>query len=404
LIKINPLGALHRLDVEETNIATLLEGDQFSRPTNADIKAYTTYEKMKSVVRSVGEINKEQKMKIIKMEKEVDHVQTKSKVEIACERKKYEKLEEKLTKSIEQNKKYLEKIQKFKADAVEQNKKFNAYELEQTYITEKENEKNTSKVKKYEEALEEIEKLKLNLKEKKIQIEKQNAEKRALEYQNGDLAYKLSHVNECKQNFLSLEKHAKKQLKEQLKYYQAEKQKCDESSKQWEIQVVEVKKLLHRQVAEIMTLRQELKNCNDKAELERNIFKEYKTEKEKEITKMRSNEEKQFKEQLKASIQQDIEEFEKNMDEKNEKKFQLMKEIFEADKKELHKEIKKQKLEMLKKDEQVMQMRILKKQCKELQEKNENLQTNLEIRGLNSQVYETPKKIFQNDNVSKDKY
>jgi len=80
LIKINPLGALHRLDVEETNIATLLEGDQFSRPTNADIKAYTTYEKMKSVVRSVGEINKEQKIKIIKMEKEVDHVQTKSKV------------------------------------------------------------------------------------------------------------------------------------------------------------------------------------------------------------------------------------------------------------------------------------------------------------------------------------
>jgi len=81
-----------------------------------------------------------------------------------------------------------------------------------------------------------------------------------------------------------------------------------------------------------------------------------------------------------------------------------MKEIFEADKKELHKEIKKQKLEMIKKDEQVMQMKILKKQCKELQEKNENLQTNFEIRELNSQAYETPQKTFQNDNVSKDKY
>ena len=40
LIKINPLGDLRRLDVEETNIATLLEGDQFSQPTDADIKAY----------------------------------------------------------------------------------------------------------------------------------------------------------------------------------------------------------------------------------------------------------------------------------------------------------------------------------------------------------------------------
>jgi len=219
LIKVNPLGDLPRLNVEQTTIATLLEGDQFSRPTNADIKAYTTYEKMKSVVRSVGEINKEQKIKIIKMEKEVDHVQTKSKVEIACERKKYEKLKEKLTKSIEQNQKHLEKIQKFKADAVEQNQKFKTYELEQTYITEKENEKNTSKVKKYEEALEKIEELKLDLKEKQTEIEKQNKENRALEYQKGDLSYKLSDASEFKQKFLNLEKETYP-LKVQIEQYQ----------------------------------------------------------------------------------------------------------------------------------------------------------------------------------------
>jgi len=153
------------------------------------------------------------------MEKEVDHVQTKSKVEIACERKKYEKLKEKLTKSIEQNQKHLEKIQKFKADAVEQNQKFKTYELEQTYITEKENEKNTSKVKKYEEALEKIEELKLDLKEKQTEIEKQNKENRALEYQKGDLSYKLSDASEFKQKFLNLEKETYP-LKVQIEQYQ----------------------------------------------------------------------------------------------------------------------------------------------------------------------------------------
>jgi len=212
LIKINPLGALRRLDVEETNIATLLEGDQFSRPTNADIKAYTTHEQMKLIVQTVGEINKEQKMKIIEMEKE----QTKSKVEIASERQKYEKLEEKLTKSIEQNQKYLEQIQKFKA----KNQKFKAYALEQTYITEKENAKNTSKDQEYEKALEEIKELKLDLKEKQIKIEKQNKDNRALEYQKGDLAYKLSDASEFKQKFLSLEKETHP-LKVQIEKYEA---------------------------------------------------------------------------------------------------------------------------------------------------------------------------------------
>ena len=40
LIKASPLGNLPRFDVEQTTIASLLEGDQFSRPTNADIKTY----------------------------------------------------------------------------------------------------------------------------------------------------------------------------------------------------------------------------------------------------------------------------------------------------------------------------------------------------------------------------
>merc|ERR1712034_249239 len=346
---------------------------------------------------TVGETNKELRKKIIEMEKEIARVQTKAKDGIASAQEANEKLEEKLTKIKKQNK-------KCQAYVLEQNQKFKAYAFEKKYVIEKANELNEVKTKENETALEEIKELKLNLKEKQIQIEKQNEEKRALEYQKGDLAYKLSAALEFKQNFLSLEKEAKKQLNAQVKYYNAEKQKCDETSKQWEAQVGNVNKLLSRHVVEIQILRQELKNCNDKAELERNIFKEYKTEKEKEITKMRSNEENEFKEQLKASIQKDIEEFEKNMDEKNENKFLLMKEIFEGDKKELHKEIKKQKLEMLKKDEQIMQMKILKKQCKELQEKNENLQTNLEIRELNSQAYETPKKTFQNDNVSIDKY
>merc|ERR1712034_240107 len=95
LIKVNPLGDLPRLDVEQTTIATLLEGDQFSKPTDADIKAYTTYEQMKSAVKTVGEKNKELKIKIVETEKEISRVQTKAKNEIASTLEKYE------TKSIE---------------------------------------------------------------------------------------------------------------------------------------------------------------------------------------------------------------------------------------------------------------------------------------------------------------
>jgi len=46
----------------------------------------------------------------------------------------------------------------------------------------------------------------LDLKEKQTEIEKQNKENRALEYQKGDLSYKLSDASEFKQKFLNLEK------------------------------------------------------------------------------------------------------------------------------------------------------------------------------------------------------
>jgi len=206
LIKVNPLGDLRRLELEETHIATLLEGDQFSRPTHADIIAYTTYDEMKSVVKTVGEINKELKVKIIKMEEG-----------IASAQEKYEKLEEKLiAERIEQKQKckayVLEQNQKSKR-LLEQNQKFKVYALDQKHITEKVNEQIKMKTVEYEKILEEIVKLTSKLKKKEIQIEtqnvqieKQNEENRALEYQKGYLSYKLSDASEFKEKFLSLGK------------------------------------------------------------------------------------------------------------------------------------------------------------------------------------------------------
>jgi len=161
---------------------------------------------MKSVVKTVGEINKELKVTIIKMEEE-----------IASAQEKYEKLEEKLiTERIEQKQKckayVLEQNQKSKV-LLEQNQKFKVYALDQKYIIEKVNEQKKMKTVEYEKILEEIEKLTSKLKEKEIQIEtqnvqieKQNEENRALEYQKGDLSYKLSDASEFKQKFLSLGK------------------------------------------------------------------------------------------------------------------------------------------------------------------------------------------------------
>lgn len=40
LVEANQIGLIPSLDNELSTIATLLEGDQFSKPTKADIKAY----------------------------------------------------------------------------------------------------------------------------------------------------------------------------------------------------------------------------------------------------------------------------------------------------------------------------------------------------------------------------
>jgi hypothetical protein len=153
-----------------------------------------------------------------------------------------------------------------------------------------------------------------------------------------------------------------------------------------------------------MTLRQELKNCNEKAQLERDIFTKYKNEKEKEIKQIWLKKEIEFKESLKTSIQQDIEEFENDMDKQNEIKFQKLYAMFNDEKKELQKEIKQQKLDLIKKDGLEIQIKMLKKQCKELQDENENLQAHLEMREVISQAYDTPPKTFKNDNISSNKY
>jgi hypothetical protein len=431
LIKVNPLGDLPRLDVEQTTIATLLEGDQFSRPTNADIKAYTIYEQMKSAVKTVGEKNKELKIKIVETEKEISRVQTKAKNEIASTLEKYE------TKSIEQN-------QKFKAYA------------------EKANELNEMKNKEYEKALKEIEELKLNLKEKQIQIEKQNQEKRALECQKGDLAYKLSDASEFKQKFLSLEKETKP-LKAQIKEW-------DEKVKHWEVQAGELQKILNKQIAKIQTLTQELNFCKMNREIDTSMFKEYKHAKEKELSSLELN---WATDLVKAreSIKQDIEILERNIEEKNNIKMKKLKETYDVDKKQLQKEMQKQKLKMITKydkfkdmeSKQGIQIKNLKEslvklenekhaeikikdaaiqnleraideakeasrqnikqfinkliyyrqttenlhlsnaiQLKELKNENEKLQILLEMREPESQAYETPKKRLKNNDLSTD--
>merc|ERR1712034_141782 len=117
--------------------------------TNADIKAYTTYEQMKSVVKTVGEKNKKLKIKIMEMEETIVRLQSKINDEITSAREENQKMHE------------------------------------------------------------DLENLTSNLKEKEIQITKKNEEKLALEYQKGDLAYKLSHAKEYEHKFLSLEKEAK---------------------------------------------------------------------------------------------------------------------------------------------------------------------------------------------------
>jgi len=304
LIKVNPLGDLPRLDVEETTIATLLEGNQFSRPTKDDIKAYITYEQMKSVVKMVGEKNKELKMKIIELEDELVRVNTKVNNKIFLTKQENKKLEETLTK-----------IEK-------QNKKLKAYIIEQKNVTKKANEQKQNQDEKNQESLNQIETLILNIKKKEIQIEKKDKEKQALELYKGDLEYKLSNANEFKHKFVSLEKEVKP-LKAQIKNYQGEIQK-------WGIKASDVEKMFNQQVAEIQILTQDLNSYNIECEKTRNIFNAYKKKLVEEIKKIQWNW-KNYVEESKVSIQQaDISKFD---DEKlktiiDSKPTQLQEEIF----------------------------------------------------------------------------
>jgi protein subunit release factor A len=225
------------------------------------MKAFITYENMKSVVKAVGENNKALKMKIIEMEKEIVHIKTISNEEIASAREANKNLEETLTK------------------VKEQNKKLKAYALEQKNIAKKENEQKKIQAEENQKILQEMESLTLNLKEREIQIEKKNEENRALEFQKGDLAYKLDYVKEYEQKFLSLEKEIKP-LKAQIKYLQAE---IKESLKQWDIRTDEAQIRYNKHIADIQKLNQDLQNCNnDKANL-KDAFKIFKRTKEKEM-------------------------------------------------------------------------------------------------------------------------
>jgi len=182
LIEVNPLGLFASLNNEVSTIATLLEGDHFSKPTKADIKAYTTYEQMKSVVKTLGEQNKELKMKIIKMENEAALVQTEN---------------EKLKTSVREKN---EKLKKFKVYAQKANE-VNELKIEQCKQTFKD----------YQQNLEEMELLKSNLKEKDIQINNKNESIGALGKQIGSLSYQLSMSEDLEKQFKSLEKDVERQ-------------------------------------------------------------------------------------------------------------------------------------------------------------------------------------------------
>jgi len=179
LVEANQIGLIPSLDNELSTIATLLEGDHFSRPTKADIKAYTTYEQMKSAVNTVGIKNKELKIKIIEME-----------IEVSLAHAENEKLKTSIRGKIE------------------------AFEILKVY-TQKANEVNESKTEQYKKTfeeyqqnLEEMELLKLNLNKKEIQILNNNESIVALQKLSGCQSYQLSMVEEHEQQFKRLQKDA----------------------------------------------------------------------------------------------------------------------------------------------------------------------------------------------------
>jgi len=315
LIKVNPLGDFPRFNVEQTTIATLLEGDQFSRPTNADIKAYKTYEQMKSAIKMVGEKNKELKMKIIEMQEAND--------EITSLRETREKLEKTLAKIKEQN------------------KKLKAYALEQNNIAKKENEKNKIQAEENQKILKELESLTSNLKEEKIQIEKKNEEKRALEYQIGDLAYKLDHAKEYEQKYLSLGKEVNP-LKVQIKYLQTH---TKESVKQWDIRNNQMEIIFNKHDSDISELNEELKNANNEKEVCNDTFKKFERRKQEEINETKKywqGEVEEAKLMIKIEMQKNDIKI-KEIQEIYDVKIKEIQEIYETEIKTLKRDIERQK-------------------------------------------------------------
>jgi len=195
LVKVNPFGD-PPFNAKQTNIptsfdaepiATFLQGDQFSRLTNADIKAYTTYEQMKLVVKMLSEENKQLKIHI-----------------------------------------------------GEKKTKFNAYDLEKKEIIDNANKLIETKTEENERLVEEVEKLKSNLKEK----EKENKD---LEKQKGGLEYKLSQEKEFEKKFLILEKETKP-LKDIIKKYDTKFKKLETTLNKFEVNASELEKQLKKQI------------------------------------------------------------------------------------------------------------------------------------------------------------
>jgi len=218
LVEANQIGLFPSLDNELSTIATLLEGDQFSRPTKTDIKAYTTYEQMKSVVNTVGVKNKELQMKINEMENEIAlvHAQNeKLKTFVQEKNEKFKKFKIYTESQTEQYKKTLEEYQQ----------NFEKMELQNSHLKEKD-----------QQNLEKIELLKSNLKEKEIQMNNKNESVCALRKEIGCLSYQLSMIEDREQKYKSIEKDVERQ--------KIEKKQKDENLKACEERVHELEILL----------------------------------------------------------------------------------------------------------------------------------------------------------------
>jgi len=209
----------------------------------------------------------------------------------------------------------------------EQNKKLKAYALEQNNIANKVN----------EQMHEDLENLTSNLKEKEIQITKKNEEKLALEYQKGDLAYKLSDAKEYEHKFLSLEKEVKP-LKAEIKHLQASIQ---ESMKQWNIRTDDAIIISNQHIADMHRLNQQIKNSDNDKVVFKEIFKKFKRAKEEEINEMKKNWKNEL-EETQMKVYRDLAKFQNDMDESSNLKIEGLKEIYDFNTKKFKEEIDQQ--------------------------------------------------------------